>query len=881
MADSSFETEFLQAHNAYRKQHGAPSLSLNASLSRSAQAWAEKLLASRTLKHSNSGNGENLYYTYSSAPKKLSGCVAVENWYSEIKKYDFNRPGFSSGTGHFTQVVWKDTKELGVGVATNGTTTFVVGQYSPAGNISNAGYFEKNVLPVGSAVDTKTSSTGHPSPATPSRSFIDSKPTRTADSSFETEFLQAHNAYRKQHGAPSLSLNASLSRSAQAWAEKLLASRTLKHRNSGYGENLYYTYSSAPKKLTGCVAVESWYSEIKKYDFNRPGFSSETGHFTQVVWKDTKELGVGVATDGTTTFVVGQYSPAGNISNAGHFEKNVQPVGSAVDTKTSSAGHPSPATPSRTFVDSKPTRTADSSFETEFLQAHNAYRKQHGAPSLSLNASLSRSAQAWAEKLLASRTLKHSNSGNGENLYYTYSSAPKKLTGKDVIDSWYSEIKKFDFNRPGFSSETGHFTQVVWKDTKELGVGVATDGTTTFVVGQYSPAGNISNAGHFEKNVQPVGSAVDTKTSSAGHPSPATPSRTFVDSKPTRTADSSFETEFLQAHNAYRKQHGAPSLSLNASLSRSAQAWAEKLLASRTLKHSNSGNGENLYYNYSSAPKKLTGCVAVESWYSEIKKFDFNRPGFSSETGHFTQVVWKDTKELGVGVATDGTTTFVVGQYSPAGNISNAGYFEKNVLPVGSAVDAKTSSTGIFSRITQSDSSVNPKLPSSTIFPQVKPSGSSANSKLPSSGEFSHQLLEAMNRYRQRHGVPVLSLCPSLCKEAQGWAAHLVSINTLKNSGKGHGETMSYKWTSTLVAPTGEETAENWYKDSSKYNFVSPGFQSGAGNFTQMIWKSTERLGVGQASDGKGMFITVAFYKPAGNITNPGYFKDNVKPAVK
>lgn len=51
------------------------------------------------------------------------------------------------------------------------------------------------------------------------------------------------------------------------------------------------------------------------------------------------------------------------------------------------------------------------------------------------------------------------------------------------------------------------------------------------------------------------------------------------------------------------------------------------------------------------------------------------------------------------------------------------------------------------------------------------------------------------------------------------------------------------------------------------------------GNFTQMIWRSTEQVGVGLASDGKGKFITVAFYKPPGNITNPGYFKDNVKPA--
>lgn len=54
-------------------------------------------------------------------------------------------------------------------------------------------------------------------------------------------------------------------------------------------------------------------------------------------------------------------------------------------------------------------------------------------------------------------------------------------------------------------------------------------------------------------------------------------------------------------------------------------------------------------------------------------------------------MVWKDTEEVGVGLATDGKTTFVVGQYLPAGNITNGGYFEQNVLPTGSKVDSKPS----------------------------------------------------------------------------------------------------------------------------------------------------------------------------------------------
>uniref|UniRef100_A0A673K4L2 GLI pathogenesis-related 2 n=1 Tax=Sinocyclocheilus rhinocerous TaxID=307959 RepID=A0A673K4L2_9TELE len=155
----------------------------------------------------------------------------------------------------------------------------------------------------------------------------------------------------------------------------------------------------------------------------------------------------------------------------------------------------------------------------------------------------------------------------------------------------------------------------------------------------------------------------------------------------------SFEAEFLQSHNVYRRQHGAPPLTINKNLCRSAQAWAEHLLSITTLKHSNKDYGENLYYAWSSATKKLTGHEAVENWYSEIKDFNFGRPGFSSKTGHFTQVVWKDTKEVGVGLATDGNTTFVVGQYLPAGNITNAGYFEKNVLPAGTKVDSRSTGT--------------------------------------------------------------------------------------------------------------------------------------------------------------------------------------------
>lgn len=58
--------------------------------------------------------------------------------------------------------------------------------------------------------------------------------------------------------------------------------------------------------------------------------------------------------------------------------------------------------------------------------------------------------------------------------------------------------------------------------------------------------------------------------------------------------------------------------------------------------------------------------------------------------GHFTQVVWKESTELGVGMATDGKTVFVVGQYRPAGNMNMEGYFEKNVLSLGNVLSEKS-----------------------------------------------------------------------------------------------------------------------------------------------------------------------------------------------
>ncbi|XP_053675486.1 Golgi-associated plant pathogenesis-related protein 1 [Anopheles nili] len=138
---------------------------------------------------------------------------------------------------------------------------------------------------------------------------------------FQISALNRHNELRAKHSAPPLVLDQELCVSAQKWADTLLKWNRLQHStDKKYGENLYYSSGMA---VTGAAAVDSWYSEIKDYRHGEPSPSnfSQVGHFTQVVWKSTRKLGVGFAQQGSTVFVVCTYDPRGNMM--GTYPQNI------------------------------------------------------------------------------------------------------------------------------------------------------------------------------------------------------------------------------------------------------------------------------------------------------------------------------------------------------------------------------------------------------------------------------------------------------------------------------------------------------------------------------------------------------------------------------
>lgn len=68
--------------------------------------------------------------------------------YAEIKDYDFHRNSRKNGAirtvKYFTQLLWKKSTKLGVGIATLNNTVIVVAKYKTAGNV--AGQYGDNVL---------------------------------------------------------------------------------------------------------------------------------------------------------------------------------------------------------------------------------------------------------------------------------------------------------------------------------------------------------------------------------------------------------------------------------------------------------------------------------------------------------------------------------------------------------------------------------------------------------------------------------------------------------------------------------------------------------------------------------------------------------------
>ena len=131
-----------------------------------------------------------------------------------------------------------------------------------------------------------------------------------APSSLSRDMLARHNAVRARVGMPPLAWSDRLAAYAQDWADTLLARNQFVHRpNPAYGENLF--------EITGAAAspqqvVDAWAEESRNYDYTSNRCAGKCGHYTQIVWRDTKRVGCAVARGRGRDVWVCNYDPPGN-----------------------------------------------------------------------------------------------------------------------------------------------------------------------------------------------------------------------------------------------------------------------------------------------------------------------------------------------------------------------------------------------------------------------------------------------------------------------------------------------------------------------------------------------------------------------------------------
>lgn len=169
------------------------------------------------------------------------------------------------------------------------------------------------------------------------------------------------------------------------------------------------------------------------------------------------------------------------------------PPGSVAPAAPIAPVRPAPPAAPPPPVATRPT----SSVAQALVAAHNKRRGRHCAQPLAWSPGLADVAQRWANSLRDQGCkFGHSNGQYGENLA---GGSTGTLDPEAVVAMWYDEIKDFSFKSGGFSMSTGHFTQVVWRATSQVGCGSASCNGMDIWVCEYDPPGNVE--GDYRQNV--------------------------------------------------------------------------------------------------------------------------------------------------------------------------------------------------------------------------------------------------------------------------------------------------------------------------------------------------------------------------------------------
>jgi len=143
------------------------------------------------------------------------------------------------------------------------------------------------------------------------------------------------------------------------------------------------------------------------------------------------------------------------------------------------------------------------------------------------------------------------------------------------------------------------------------------------------------------------------------------------------------------------------------------------------------------------------------------------------------------------------------------------------------------------------------------------------------------------NEFRRRHGAETLEWSEDLYKKASEIADRISMQGVDENDIHKYEQPGLNLAVIHLDNPLNNKTTatpctkavEEWYKEKLSYNFELPRLSAENRDFTQMVWKGTQKMALGKAmsTDGKLAYIA-AIYQPAGNIDSYYDMKKNALP---